>query len=75
MDQQPVGRGGVAPVRDHDGTPLGGLEDLRLDADLGQQLGHVLGGRPLPRPGVVAVVRGVDPDQVAADVDDLCLGW
>ncbi len=42
-----------------------------VDADVVEQLGHVLGGLALSRAGLVAVVRGVDRDQVAADADDL----
>ena len=55
------------------GAALVRLEDLRLEPDLGELLGDVLGGRPLARARVVAVVAGVDPDQVAAEVDDLVL--
>ena len=51
-----------------------GLEQLGGDADLVEQLGHALGRRPLPRAGVGAEVGGVDPDQVAAELDDLGLG-
>ena len=50
------------------------LEELGLDADLVEQRGDVLGRLPLPRPGLVAVVGGVDPDQVAAQLDDLAGG-
>ena len=41
--------------------------------DLGQEGGDVLGGLALAGAGVVARVGGVDPEQVAADVDDLVL--
>ena len=54
--------------------PLRRLEQLRADPDLVEQTGDVLGSRPLTRTGAVAVVRGVDPDQVAADLHDLGLG-
>src|SRR5262249_22466821 len=49
------------------------LQDHRLQAHLGQLRGDVLGGLALAGPRVVAVVGGVDPDQVAADADDLVL--
>ena len=49
------------------------LEDLRLEPHLGELLGDVLGGLALARARVVAVVAGVDPDQLAAEVDDLVL--
>ena len=55
------------------GAALVRLEDLRLEAHLGELLRHVLGGGPLARPRVVAVVAGVDPDQLTAQVDDLVL--
>ena len=43
--------------------------------DLGQLGRDVLGGHPLARAGlVVAGVGGVDPDQVAAELDDLGFG-
>ena len=60
----PGHRGGAALVR---------LEDLRLQPHLGELLGDVLGRLALARARVVAVVAGVDPDQVAAEVDDLVL--
>ena len=41
------------------------LEHRRLEPDLGQERGDVLGRGALPGPGVVARVGGVDPDQVA----------
>ena len=44
-----------------------------LEADLGELLGDVLRRLPLPRAAAVAVVRRVDADQVAAEVDDLVL--
>ena len=47
---------------------------VRLDPDLVEQPGDVLRRLPLPRSVVVAVVRGVDPDQVAADLHDLGRG-
>jgi hypothetical protein len=46
------------------------LVDLRLEPDLGQLLGDVFGGLAL----VAGRVRAVDPDQVAAQVDDFVLG-
>ena len=51
-----------------------GLDDLGLDADLGELGRDVLGGCPLPRPGPVAEVGRVDPDQLAAQLDDLVGG-
>ncbi|CAK7282174.1 hypothetical protein SGPA1_20140 [Streptomyces misionensis JCM 4497] len=56
--------GGAARVR---------LVDLGLQADLGELLGDPLGGLALAGPGVVAVVAGVEPDQLAAEVHDLVL--
>src|SRR4029077_21261604 len=49
------------------------LQDRGLEADLGELGRGVLGGLSLPRARVVARVGGVDPDQVAADADDLVL--
>ena len=49
------------------------LQHDRLQADLGEQFRDVLGGRALPGAGVVARIRGVDPDQVAGDGGDLIL--
>ncbi len=49
------------------------FEDHGLEADVGEESGDVLGRLALARTGVVAVVRGVDPDQVTADVHDLVL--
>ena len=74
VQEQPVGGVRIAPVRHDRGPPLRRLEQLRADPDLVEQTGDVLGSRPLPRTRVVAVVRGVDPDQVAADLHDLGLG-
>ncbi len=65
----------VALDPDDDGGPAGlALHQLRVEADLGEQAHDVLGRGPLPRPGAVAVVAGVDPQQVAADLDGLVLG-
>ena len=50
VDEQPVAGRGIAPVRHHDVRPLRGLEELGLDADLGEQLGDVLRRLPLPGP-------------------------
>ena len=74
MDEQ----GGPGPVlafypRDHAGALGVRLQDRGLQADLGELGRGVLGGLALPRAGVVARVGGVDPDQVAADADDLVL--
>ena len=70
VQQQRVAVAG-APARHHVGPPLDAFVDLRLQADLGQQRGDVLGGLALARSGPVAVVGGVHADQVAADLDDL----
>ena len=74
VDQQ----GGPAPVLaldsgDHAGALGVRLQDRRLQAHLGQLRGDVLGGLALTGARVVARVGGVDPDQVAADADDLVL--
>lgn len=61
--------GAAASPRDHLGASALGLEQLRLDADLVQQRRDVLGRGSLPGPVLVAVVGGVDADQVAADVE------
>ncbi|GES33176.1 hypothetical protein San01_56640 [Streptomyces angustmyceticus] len=58
---------------DRRGPALVGLEDLRFEAHLGELLRDVLGGGPLPRARVVAVVAGVHPDQIPAEVDHLVL--
>jgi len=44
-----------------------------FEAGVGEEFGDVLGGGSLAGAGVVAGVRGVDAEQVAADVDDLVL--
>src|SRR5690606_34264850 len=60
--------------RDHGRPPGGGLEQRGLQPDVGQQPGDELRRLALPRSLVLAVVRGVDPQQVLADADDLVLG-
>src|SRR5262249_5460922 len=70
---------GPRPVRAldprHDAGPLRmRLEDHGREPDLGEQPRDVLRGHPLPGPGVIPRVRGVDPDQRAAQVRDLILG-
>ena len=50
-----------------------GFQELGLEAGFGEEFGDVLGGGSLAGAGVVAGVRGVDAEQVAADVDDLVL--
>ena len=65
---------GPAPLGDHVRATGLGLDDQRLDTDLVEQRGDVLGGLPLPRSVLVAVVGGVEPDQVPADLDDLARG-
>ncbi len=75
VDEQ-GGPGGVLALDARDGgsAALVRLEDLRLETDLGELLRHVLGGEPLTGARVVAVVAGVDPDQVTTEVHDLLLG-
>ena len=75
VDEQARPAGVLAlPPHDEAGPAVGRLEDLRLEPHLGEQPRNVLGRHSLPRPAAVAVVGRVDPDQVAADVDDLVLG-
>ena len=60
-------------------TPLGddarparfGLDDQGLNTHLGQLGRDVLSRRTLPRPGAIAVVGRVDPNEITADLDDL----
>ena len=59
------------PVRHQRGAAGLGLDQLGGDADLVEQRRDVLGGHPLPRARIGSVVGGVDPDQLAAEVDDL----
>ena len=74
-NEQPVRRRWGRPsARRRRCGPGDGSNSSDVDADLVQQRGHVLGRHPLPRARVVAVVGGVDPDQVAADLDDFGLG-
>jgi hypothetical protein len=47
------------------------FQDCRLQADLAEEGGNVLGREPLTGPGVIPVVACVDPDQVAAQDGDL----
>ena len=70
-----AGRDGSSPsIRATTLVRLGcGLEHGRLEPDLGEQLGDVLGRRALPRALVVPGVGGVDPDQVAGQAGDLVL--
>lgn len=74
VDEQ-GGPGGILALDPGDGrgTAPVGLEDPRFETHLGELLGDIFGGGPLSRSGVVAVVAGVDPDQIAAEVDDLVL--
>ncbi len=60
--------------RHHAGAPGMRLEHRGLDARLGQQSRHVLGGRPLTRAGVVPRIRRVDADEVGAQPRHLVLG-
>ena len=58
---------------DHAGAFGVGFQQLGLEAGLSEEGGNVLGGGPLAGAGVVAGVRGIDAEQVAADADDLVL--
>ena len=67
-----AGPGGAPAPSGDDRRPARlGLVEAALDPDLVEQRGDVLSGLALPWSGVVAVVGGVDPDQVAAQLDDL----
>ena len=48
-----------------------GFPQLGLDPDLVEERGDVLGGLAFARAGLVTEVRGVDADEVAADLGDL----
>ena len=75
MDQQRVARAVLALDARHDaGAVRRRLEQLRLEPDLGEQAGDVLGRLPLPLAPAGAVVDALEPDEVAADLDDLVLG-
>src|SRR5699024_4738329 len=65
---------GTRDAHHHVRAPVGGLEVDRVVAHLGEQAHHVLGGLPLTGSGPVAVVGGVDPDQLAADGHRIELG-
>ena len=62
---EPRPRGWSGPARD---SKISGSSPTSASC-----AGDVLRRRPLPRPAAVAVVGRVDPDQVAADLDDLVL--
>jgi hypothetical protein len=51
-----------------------GLQQHRLQADLAEQPGHVLGREALTGSRVIPVVAGVDPDQVTAQGGNLVFG-
>ena len=51
-----------------------GLEYHRLQADLAEQLGDVLGRGTLTGSRVVSIVAGVDPDQVTAQGGNFVFG-
>ena len=75
VDQQ--GRPGRVRPGDpghHAGAARVRLKYRRLQADLGEQRGDVLGRLAFARSRVVAGVRGVDPDQVAGQGGDLVVG-
>ena len=58
-----------------DAGPLGArFEHGGLDADVGEERGHVLGGLALARSGIITPVGRVDADEVGADLGDLVLG-
>ena len=59
-------RVGALDPGDDVGAARGALQQRRLEPGLGQQLGHVLGGRALPAVPA-APVGGVDPDQVGGE--------
>ena len=74
VDQQGVGvRIRPGDAGHHVGAAGSRLDQPRLDARLGQPLGHVLRGGPL---GAVpaAAVGGVDPDQLRGEADHLVQG-
>jgi hypothetical protein len=74
VDEQRLGgRVGALPAGGERRTAGRRLVQLRRDADVGQLRGDVLRRLPLARPGTVAVVGGVDPDQIAAQLHDLGL--
>jgi hypothetical protein len=58
---------------DHAGPAGRGFQDGRLEADVGQENGDVLGRLAFAGTGVVAPVGRIDPDQVAAQAGDLVL--
>ena len=59
---------------DHVGAAGRGFENFGGESHFFDQAGRVFGGRALPRTGSVAVVRGVDPDEVLADPDNFIFG-
>src|SRR6202042_1832103 len=58
---------------DHAGPAGRGFQDGRLEADVGEERGDVLGRLALAGTGIVAPVGRIDPDQVAAQAGDLVL--
>ncbi len=74
MDEQGGPVGVLAPDAGHHAGPAGrGIQHGRLQADLREERGHMLGRTAFARARVVAPVGGVDPDQVAAQAGDLVL--
>ena len=77
MDDQRAACRGVAAVvaafdACDDADPSGlGLEQLRLEAEFGERRAHVLGGIRLAVRLAVAVVRRVEPDEVAGNARGL----
>ncbi len=71
----PLRGAALVPRHPHHDVAAAGepLDVLRLQPDLVEQFGDVLGGDAFARAGTVAVVRGVDADEVAAEVEDLVL--
>jgi len=73
-DQGRAGAIGALPAGGDAGAAGLGLADDRLEAQVRQERGDVLGRGPLAGAVGVAVVRGVDPDQIAGQGDDVGLG-
>lgn len=71
VDQQRVGRRiGALDPRHHIGPPGGTFQEGRLDTRVGQPLGDVLRGGPLPAVPAAAV-GGVDTDQLRGEAHHL----
>jgi hypothetical protein len=71
-EQRAALRVGAGKTRHHAGTAGSRLDDRRIESHLGQLGRDVLGRMAFAvASGGVAGIRGVDAQQVAADVDDL----